>query len=265
MASLSLGQDLSEEEIQKFVHLAKLAESVERYEDMAEYMRVIVTSQDHRLSTEERNLFSVAFKNVVASRRSGWRLSSTFEKKDKEGGKESVVLAEADRIYKERMEQELKRDCNEVLDLIGKYLSNDDDIEETKIFYLKMRGDYIRYMVEVCEEQDKKTELMEQAQKFYDEASQIASCLAPCNPVRLGLALNYSVFHYEIKENAARAREIAQEAYALAIPELDNLRDPEFKDSALIMQLLRDNLSLWTEAEVEQDQEQELGVQQLDE
>ena len=57
------------EEIQKFVHLAKLAESVERYEDMAEYMRVIVTSQDHRLSTEERNLFSVAFKNVVASRR----------------------------------------------------------------------------------------------------------------------------------------------------------------------------------------------------
>ena len=51
---------------------------------------------------------------------------------------------------------------------------------------------------------------MEQAQKLYEEASQIASCLNACNPVRLGLALNYSVFHYEIKDNAAKAREIAQ-------------------------------------------------------
>lgn len=254
-------QELSEREVQRYVHLAKLAESVERYEDMAEYMRVIVTAKDHRLTTEERNLFSVAFKNVVASRRSGWRLSSTFEKKDKDSGES--VLSEADCIYKVRMENELKRDCNEVLDLITKYLCRDEDENETKIFYLKMRGDYIRYMVEVCED-DKKQELMGEAQELYEEASKIASCLSSCNPVRLGLALNYSVFHYEIKDDATRAREIAQEAYALAIPELDNLKDPEFKDSALIMQLLRDNLSLWTEAEVEQEQEQELGVQQLE-
>ncbi|XP_075264094.1 14-3-3 protein 2-like, partial [Convolutriloba macropyga] len=208
MASLATNQELSETELQKFVHLAKLAESVERYEDMAEYMRVIVTASDHRLTTEERNLFSVAFKNVVASRRSGWRLSSTFEKKDRESGE--LVLSEADCIYKVRMETELKRDCNEVLELITKYLCHEDDVDETKIFYKKMKGDYIRYMVEVCED-DKKSELMEQAQELYEEASKIASCLTPCNPVRLGLALNYSVFHYEIKDNATRAREIAQE------------------------------------------------------
>lgn len=251
--------------IEKLVHLAKLAESVERYDDMAQYMRQIVNMADHTgsLNIEQRNLFSVAFKNVVASKRSGWRLSSTFECKHKETGEE--VLREADTEYKLKMQTELKQDCEEVLELIKNKLSRDDDSDETKIFYLKMRGDYIRYMVEVSDPHAKQ-DLQEQAEQLYEQAWTIAAgCLAACNPVRLGLALNYSVFHYEIRDNPQKATHIAQQAYDQAFPELENLRDPEFKDSALIMQLLRDNLSLWTEqAASEAEPEPEMGVQTLD-
>ncbi len=72
------------------------------------------------------------------------------------------------------------------------------------------------------------------------------------HPLRLGLALNYSVFYYEIKQNAAKACKMARDAFDFAIAELDDIDDDFYKDATLIMQLLRDNLTLWTE-EVEAD------------
>jgi len=66
------------------------------------------------------------------------------------------------------------------------------------------------------------------------------------HPIRLGLALNYSVFFYEIRNNQQKACELAKEAFEKAIHELDELNEDSYKDSTLIMQLLRDNLTLWT-------------------
>jgi len=70
--------------------------------------------------------------------------------------------------------------------------------------------------------------------------------LPPTNPVRLGLALNYSVFYYEILNSPERACHLAKQAFDDAIAELDTLSEESYKDSTLIMQLLRDNLTLWT-------------------
>lgn len=69
--------------------------------------------------------------------------------------------------------------------------------------------------------------------------------LAPTNPIRLGLALNFSVFHYEIKNNPTEACALAKSAFDGAISELDSLDEDAYKDSTLIMQLIRDNLTLW--------------------
>ena len=74
--------------------------------------------------------------------------------------------------------------------------------------------------------------------------------------MRLGLALNFSVFYYEIKQNASQACKMARDAFDEAIADLDDIDDDFYKDATLIMQLLRDNLTLWTE-EVEADQQQE--------
>lgn len=81
----------------------------------------------------------------------------------------------------------------------------------------------------------------------YKDASKLAeSDLAPTNAIRLGLALNFSVFYYEILNSPERACRLAKSAFDDAINKLESLEEGQYKDSTLIMQLLRDNLTLWT-------------------
>merc|ERR1711901_3310 len=92
-----------------------------------------------------------------------------------------------------------------------------------------------------------KTDAAENAKKAYQEAMDVASKdLAVTHPIRLGLALNFSVFHYEVLSNPEEACKMARTAFEDAIAELDNVAEESYKDSTLIMQLLRDNLTLWT-------------------
>lgn len=88
---------------------------------------------------------------------------------------------------------------------------------------------------------------MEDSQKAYQDAYDISkSKMQPTHPIRLGLALNFSVFFYEILNSPEKACQLAKTAFDDAIAELDTLNEDSYKDSTLIMQLLRDNLTLWT-------------------
>ena len=84
------------------------------------------------------------------------------------------------------------------------------------------------------------------AQDSYKQASTEAEELKSTHPIRLGLALNYSVFYYEILASPDIACKLAKQAFDNAIADLDGLCEDEYRDSATIMQLLRDNLTLWT-------------------
>ncbi|UXI21236.1 allergen [Sarcoptes scabiei] len=89
--------------------------------------------------------------------------------------------------------------------------------------------------------------VVEESQKAYQEAFDISkSKMQPTHPIRLGLALNFSVFFYEILNSPDKACQLAKQAFDDAIAELDTLNEDSYKDSTLIMQLLRDNLTLWT-------------------
>jgi len=108
------------------------------------------------------------------------------------------------------------------------------------------KGDYHRYQAEFTTGNDHK-EAAENSLVAYKAASDIAMTeLAPTHPIRLGLALNFSVFYYEILNSPDRACRLAKAAFDDAIAELDTLSEESYKDSTLIMQLLRDNLTLWT-------------------
>jgi 14-3-3 protein epsilon len=108
-----------------------------------------------------------------------------------------------------------------------------------------MKGDYYRYLAEFSVESGRQ-ESAGKADEAYQAASEIAlGELPPTHPIRLGLALNYSVFYYEISNAPGKACALAKKAFDDAISELDTLSEECYKDSTLIMQLLRDNLTLW--------------------
>lgn len=226
---------------EELVQRAKLAEQAERYDDMASSMKS-VTETGIELSNEERNLLSVAYKNVVGARRSSWRVISSIEQKT-EGSERKQQMAKE---YREKVESELREICKDVLELLDKYLIAKASNAESKVFYLKMKGDYYRYLAEVAVG-DSRTSVVDDSQQAYQGAYDISkSKMQPTHPIRLGLALNFSVFYYEILNSPEKACQLAKTAFDDAIAELDTLNEDSYKDSTLIMQLLRDNLTLWT-------------------
>lgn len=252
---------------------AKLAEQAERFDDMAESMKELIEyTSSHKKSPDqsERNLLSVAYKNVVGARRSSWRVVNAnvikYETtKDKPGHKEKYEIA---KNYKDKLEKELDDICKTVLDIIDEKVipftqnsdtpseSNVRHADDTFVFFLKMKGDYLRYQAEYISDKDAKKDVIKRANEAYKQAEERANQLPSTHPNRLGLALNYSVFFYEIMSEPEQACTKAKQAFDFAIADLDQLDSDDYKDSTLIMQLLRDNLTLWT-SDQEQEQEQQ--------
>merc|ERR1712227_457537 len=148
--------------------------------------------------------------------------------------------------YCSKVEAELQKICDTILGLLDKNLIPKASTGESKVFYQKMKADYYRYIAEFTDG-DAKSQAAENARKAYADAAAVAEKdLAVTHPIRLGLALNYSVFMYEVLSNPDEACKMARTAFEDAIAELDNVAEDSYKDSTLIMQLLRDNLTLWT-------------------
>eukprot|EP01018_Ginkgo_biloba_P006203 Gb_19801 [translate_table: standard] len=233
----------TEKERESHVYMAKLAEQAERYDEMVESMKN-VAKLDVELTVEERNLLSVGYKNVIGARRASWRIMSSIEQKEETKGNEQNVKRIKD--YRQKVEQELSKICNDILTIIDQHLIPSSNSGESTVFFYKMKGDYYRYLAEFKSGHERK-ESADHSLKAYQAASNTASTdLPPTHPTRLGLALNFSVFYYEILNSPERACHLAKQAFDEAIAELDTLSEESYKDSTLIMQLLRDNLTLWT-------------------
>jgi len=255
-----------DEKRKDIVFLARTAEAAERYDDMVSCMTLLVSecaTAKQDLSVDERNLLSVAYKNVIGSRRASWRTLNA-EGQDE---KSEDVNAGSIRIYQKQVELELKDICNAVLTLLKDNLIDNEKIQavhdqaanlvdkdnlvdnlqadfaEAQVFYLKMAGDYCRYLAEAVQDPEHEQD----SAKYYKQAFELSQVvLEPTHPIRLGLALNYSVCFYEILKDKKKACQLAKDAFDEAISRLDKLEESDYKDSTLIMQLLRDNLTLWT-------------------
>merc|ERR1712228_356434 len=223
--------------------MGKLAEQAERYDEMASHMEAVGKLPDE-LSVEERNLLSVAYKNAVGSRRAAWRIITSVQQKEKTKGNEEQ--AKYAKEYCVKVEAELQNICDTILGLLDRNLIPAASTGESKVFYQKMKADYYRYIAEFTDG-DAKSKAAECARAAYADAASVAEKdLAVTHPIRLGLALNFSVFQYEVLSNPDEACKMARTAFEDAIAELDNVAEESYKDSTLIMQLLRDNLTLWT-------------------
>jgi hypothetical protein len=200
---------------------------------------------DTDLTTEERNLLSVAYKNVIGFRRASWR--SLNEPLSQEDNNYQGLVGK----FKSQVEQELDQICAEVIDLLENYLVKNaarlpmpPASHDAHVFYLKMLGDYWRYRAESVSDA---TGYNQKAEESYAAAMKLAEKhLEATHPIRLGLALNYSVCFFEILDEPKKACDLAKSAFDLAISKLDRLKEEDYENSTLIMQLLRDNLTLWT-------------------
>ncbi|KAH7850376.1 hypothetical protein Vadar_031938 [Vaccinium darrowii] len=214
MAASTIPDNLTRDQ---YLYVAKLAEQAERYEEMVKYMEnlVLASTPSTELTVEERNLLSVAYKNVIGSLRAAWRIVSSIEQKEESRKNEEHVVLVKD--YRSKVESELSSICAGILKLLDSNLVPSASSSESKVFYLKMKGDYYRYMAEFKVGEERK-EAAEDTMNAYKAAQDIALAdLAPTHPIRLGLALNFSVFYYEILNSSDKACSMAKQAFEEAI------------------------------------------------
>ena len=229
---------------EKNVYLAMLAEQCNRFEEMVQFLEDMVKTRDKDLSSDERNLLSIAYKNSITSLRTALRTIMAYENKEKK--KENSTFLPYIQEYKKKVESELVKACERVLQSIdGNLLSKASD-SEAKVFYIKMKGDYNRYIAESVEG-DLKDKVGKDALAAYQEASDNAKDLPVLNPISLGLALNFSVFHYEVMNDHETAIKVASDAYDKASKELPNIDEDaeENRDAVSIINLLKENLDMW--------------------
>ena len=227
---------------EEHLYMAKVCEQSDRFQDMLDHMKA-VCEKDDDLSTEERNLLSVAYKNVVGNGRTAWRILSSLEGKEENKKAPYVDLLKK---YKTKIEAELNQLCLEIISLLDKKLIKEGQAAEANIFYLKMKGDYYRYMSEYLTD-DKHLDVGKKAHSAYEKALEKATLdLKTTHPIRLGLALNYSVFYYEVLNDPSKACQLAKQAFDDAIADIEQIEEEQYKDATTIMQLIRDNLTLWT-------------------
>eukprot|EP01065_Artemidia_motanka_P038353 TRINITY_DN471_c0_g3_i1.p1 TRINITY_DN471_c0_g3~~TRINITY_DN471_c0_g3_i1.p1 ORF type:complete len:256 (+),score=136.25 TRINITY_DN471_c0_g3_i1:82-849(+) len=225
---------------QDMIFQAKLAEQAERYDEMVRCMKAVVKEKPN-LDQDERNLLSVAYKNSVGTRRASWRILSSIEQRE-----EQKATGNADKVkqYRVLVEEELAEICEDIIALLEKDVLQGDVPSDDKVFFKKMQADYHRYHVEATDDASHKKEAL----GCYIAALETAKAtLAVANPTRLGLVLNLSVFHYEIMKETEKGIQLAKTNFDEAVQELESLPEADYKEATLIMQLIRDNLTLWSE------------------
>jgi len=239
-----------------FLHMARLAEIAERYEDMREFMKKLVIDKQGEISSLERDLLSVAYKHSVGAHRNAHRtILAVASKRDKYDDEDKAIIEE----YRKSIQKQVESVCRELKGLLDEYLIPKNDSIDSKVFYLKMLGDYLRYMAETKEGDEDFGSVVEKSRQAYQQAFDIATLhLPPTDPIRLGLVLNFSVFYFEIANAALEAASLARKAYEDAVAKMEDMDESDYKDSTMIIELLRENLSLWKvdERSIEEDMDE---------
>ena len=195
-------------EITNLIEMAQIAETAERYEDMSQFVSKAFAKRREQarhltINERERGLFSVAYKSVISAKRNSLRLLFSINAKPTLGERVNI----SDEVAKLRLtiEQELRSVCMEAISICDQVLENPELLSDHVVYYLKMKGDYYRYLAEFASEEERE-EITEKAEQSYQEAvdqSTVAN-VGVASPIFLGLILNFSVFYYEIMGNTKK-------------------------------------------------------------
>ena len=228
-------------EMEELSSLAQVAEIAERFEDAAKYMEDLIKKKKEDLTKEEKNIFYNSNKYIINSKRCALRTTNILEEKEKKHSTQYIPIVTN---YKNILESEINDISKNIINIINTYLLKKTLSDESKVFYLKMKADYCRYICEIINTNENQI-YVEESEKCYKEANDLVQNFPWTNPIRLGLSLNYSVFYYEIKKNVNQAIKIAKEAIKGAKKQFDKIKEEEDKDGGVTLQTLKENVLLW--------------------
>ena len=129
--------------VEEMIFLARVAEQAERFEDMVDYLEEVLAQKGGEVNADERNLLSVAFKNLISSKRAACRTISAIEQNPKYSKFNGALME-----YKNKIEEQLRADCQKIIDMINNRVLAGTCSDEAKAFFVKMVGDYYRYIAE---------------------------------------------------------------------------------------------------------------------
>jgi 14-3-3 protein epsilon len=224
------------------IFLSRVAEQADRFEDMFKHLKGAIKLKNDDFSADERNLLSVGFKNLIGSRRTALRNISAIAQNPK-----YAHFQEALEKYRTKIQNELYQQCVDITGTIeNNILPNCDKKAESKCFFYKMIADYYRYIAESAKG-EKLQEVSDSALEYYEKAMEEGNSLKSYSPTKLGLALNFSVFYFEVRDNKDEAIKLAEKALSEANDGIDDADQEIYRDAKGIIDLLSENLELWKE------------------
>lgn len=246
-------------ERKKLVYLARVAEEANHYEEMVSIVNSIANMNDMEMCEEERQTFADAYKHLTHTKRLSWKtlqtieqqlidkynrtntqpysspfispalplLSSSVKKEEKLvskccGGTVKEANIGLASKYRMKIEDELRSICKSVFAILETSIVPHVLSNEGKVFFIKMRADYLRYLAEIATEQSERQDYASQAQRSYSQASRIATVeLRPSHPLCLSLGLSFALFFSEVLNEPDRGAKMAKATFDAAVSEME--------------------------------------------
>ena len=228
----------------KNMYMALLSDQCQRYEEMIKSIEDMIKTRDKDISQNERNLLIIAYRNLINPKRLSLRTIMAYETKEKK--KETSMYLPYIREYREKIENEITKICQNLIFTIDNDLLKKASETESKVFYIKIKGDFNRFMGEYAQG-DLREKVIKDGLSSYQEAYNLAKELPTFNLIFLGLCLNYSIFYYEVLNEKPNAMKIANECIDkvnLNLHSVDQESD-DFKKCLQIINLVQENLNMW--------------------
>lgn len=238
---------MTETKFDKQLYLAIIAEKCQLYDDMYSNIEYIITNNEALPNQDQSNLISNAFKHKLSLLRDSIYKLSSIEfntKKDSSSPSEYIQYITE---YKNTIINKLITFCNNVIQLIDKYILPKTNTFDSQTIFYTMKGDYLRYIAEISLDESEQKTFTEQALSAYNVALEKSEKLEYTNVNKLNLMLNLTVFYYEILHNANKAHQIAIETLnnAKQLIKAVNEEDEKYRDSFTLVALLEDNIRMW--------------------
>lgn len=231
--------------LNRLVLLARVCEAAGRFDDMRKYMKERVLDGRPLIQPEDRDLLSTAYKSSIDPRREAHVTACiSLEDAKAHGCLHEASLAQ---VFVDNLHTETCDICNDLIGLIGDVLlpKTSEAGGEPRVFYMKVMGDCHRYVAELSNGMARE-KAMERAVTSYNDALHLAqNTLLYTHPVRLGLALNMSVFYHEIVRDPVTSIKIASSALASCLQSLEGMPEIVYQETAPFIRALSENLCDW--------------------